>query len=318
MQRAEIKKSSIFSIIIVSGFKKENKFDTLILRVILKASKGAGRMSESLSDSTMLGNGIHMPWLGFGVFKLPDGEEVVQAVLTALKAGYRSIDTASIYGNERGVGKAIKESGIPREEIFLTTKVWNSDQGFDNALNAFDESLKRLDVDYVDLYLIHWPGKDLYVKTWKALERIYQYGRARAIGVSNFHIHHLHNLMSHCDINPMVNQVEFHPFLFQPELVRFCMDNNIQLEAWSPLAKGKFLDNAVLLRIGEKYGKTAAQVMLRWDLQHCVVTIPKSSHRNRIEENARIFDFELSEEDMDSIDALNQGKRLGPDPDIFF
>jgi diketogulonate reductase-like aldo/keto reductase len=259
-----------------------------------------------------------MPWLGFGVFKIADGDEVVQAVKTAFDQGYRSIDTASIYGNERGVGRAVKESTIPREEIFITTKVWNSDQGYDNTLKAFEESLKRLDTDYVDLYLIHWPGKDLYIKTWKALERIYQYGKARAIGVSNFQIHHLHNLMNHCDINPMINQVEFHPFLYQYELIRFCMDNNIQLEAWSPLTKGKLLNEPALLNIAEKYGKTPAQVILRWDIQHCVITIPKSSRTDRIAENAAIFDFELIEEDMDTIDSLNQGKRLGPDPDIFF
>ena len=221
-------------------------------------------MSDILNNCTMLSNGVNIPWLGFGVFKINDGDEVVRAVRTALSIGYRSIDTASIYGNERGVGKAIKESNIPREEIFVTTKVWNSDQGYDNALNAFEESLKKLDTDYVDLYLIHWPGTDLYIKTWKALERIYQYGRARAIGVSNFHIHHLHNLMSHCDINPMINQVEFHPFLFQPELIRFCMDNNIQLEAWSPLTQGLHLNHPVIIGLAEKYGKTPAQILLRW------------------------------------------------------
>ena len=275
-------------------------------------------MSDILNNCTMLSNGVNIPWLGFGVFKINDGDEVVRAVRTALSIGYRSIDTASIYGNERGVGKAIKESNIPREEIFVTTKVWNSDQGYDNALNAFEESLKKLDTDYVDLYLIHWPGTDLYIKTWKALERIYQYGRARAIGVSNFHIHHLHNLMSHCDINPMINQVEFHPFLFQPELIRFCMDNNIQLEAWSPLTQGLHLNHPVIIGLAEKYEKTPAQILLRWDIQHCVVTIPKSVNRERIEENSRIFDFELTEEDMDSLDALNEGKRIGPDPDMFF
>ncbi|MBN2532510.1 MAG: aldo/keto reductase [Spirochaetales bacterium] len=275
-------------------------------------------MSKGLNDCTMLSNGVNMPWLGFGVFKIPDGDDVVKTVNIALEIGYRSIDTASIYGNERGVGKAIKESSIPREEIFITTKIWNSDQGYDNTLNAFEESLKKLDIDYVDLYLIHWPGKNLYIKTWKAMERIYQYGRARAIGVSNFHIHHLHNLMSHCDINPMVNQVEFHPFLLQPELIRFCMDNNIQIEAWSPLTKGLYLHHPVITTIAEKYNKTPAQVLLRWDIQHCVVCIPKSVHRERIEENTCIFDFELVEADMDALDALNEGKRLGPDPNTFF
>ena len=275
-------------------------------------------MSGIVSECTMLSNGVKMPWLGFGVFKMADGEEVIQAVHTALGIGYRSIDTASIYGNERGVGKAIIESNVSREEIFVTTKVWNADQGYDNTLRAFDGSLKRLGTDYVNLYLIHWPGKDLYIKTWKALERIYQYGKARAIGVSNFHIHHLHKLMSHCDINPMVNQVEFHPFLFQPELIRFCMDNNIQLEAWSPLTQGTHLNNPVIKGIAEKYSKTPAQILLRWDIQHCVVTIPKSSNRERIKENTQIFDFKLTEEDMDALDGLNEGKRLGPDPDTFF
>lgn len=275
-------------------------------------------MSKILNDCTMLSNGVTMPWLGLGVFKISDGDDVVNAVKTALDLGYRSIDTASIYGNERGVGRALKESNIPREELFVTTKVWNSDQGYDNTLRAFDESLKKLDMDYVDLYLIHWPGKDLYIKTWKALERIYQYGKAKAIGVSNFHIHHLHNLMNHCEINPMLNQVEFHPFLFQPELIRFCMDNNIQLEAWSPLTRGAFLDHPVITGIAKKNGKTPAQILLRWDIQHCVVTIPKSSRREGIAENGRIFDFQLSEEDMDALDGLDEGKRLGPDPDTFF
>jgi diketogulonate reductase-like aldo/keto reductase len=274
-------------------------------------------MAESIQDCTTLSNGKKMPWLGFGVFKMEDGTEVESAVRWALEAGYRSIDTASIYGNERGVGRAIKQSGISREAIFLTTKVWNSDQGYDATLSAFEESLKRLNTDYVDLYLIHWPVPNIYGETWKALERIYQYGRAKAIGVSNFLIHHLHALRNQCEIFPMVNQVEFHPFLVQPELLRFCMHNNIQLEAWSPLTRGRLLDNTVIEEIAARYNKTPAQVVLRWDIQHGVVTIPKSVQRERIIENAQIFDFELSEVDMDRLDRLDEGRRLGPDPDTF-
>jgi diketogulonate reductase-like aldo/keto reductase len=274
-------------------------------------------MADNIQDCTTLSNGKKMPWLGFGVFKIEDGPEVENAVLWALEAGYRSIDTASIYGNERGVGRAIKQSGISRESIFITTKVWNSDQGYDATLSAFEESLKRIDTDYVDLYLVHWPVPNLYIETWKALERVYQYGRAKAIGVSNFLIHHLHTLRNQCEIFPMVNQVEFHPFLIQPELLRFCMHNKIQMEAWSPLTRGRLLDNTVIREIAARYDRTPAQVILRWDIQHGIVTIPKSVHRERIVENSQIFDFELSEEDMDSLDALDEGRRLGPDPDTF-
>jgi len=275
-------------------------------------------MSENIRDCTILSNGVKMPWLGFGVYTLEEGEQVEKAVKNALNTGYRSIDTASIYGNERGVGRAIRDSGISREDIFITTKLWNSDQGFDNTLKAFEESLKRLDTDYIDLYLIHWPGTNLYIETWKAFERIYQYGKTHAIGVSNFQIHHLQNLMNNCDIYPMINQVEFHPFLFQPELFRFCIDNNIQLEAWAPLTRGYQLGNDTIRNIGEKYNKSPAQIILRWDIQHAVVTIPKSEQTEHIVENVDIFDFELTEEDMEKLDSLDEGKRFGPDPDSFF
>lgn len=275
-------------------------------------------MSENIRDCTILNNGVKMPWLGFGVYTLNEGEHVEKAVNIALNTGYRSIDTASIYGNERGVGRAVKNSGIPREDIFITTKLWNSDQGFDNTLKAFEDSLKRLDTDYIDLYLIHWPGTNYYIETWKAFERIYQYGKAHAIGVSNFHIHHLQNLMNNCDIYPMINQIEFHPFLFQPELFRFCIDNNIQLEAWAPLTRGYELGNDVIRNIGVKYNKSPAQVILRWDIQHAVVTIPKSEQTEHLTENADIFDFELTEDDMEKLDSLDKGKRFGPDPDSFF
>jgi diketogulonate reductase-like aldo/keto reductase len=258
-----------------------------------------------------------MPWLGFGVFQINDGLEVEQAVQCALETGYRSIDTATIYKNERGVGKAIQESGISREEIFLTTKVWNIDQREKRTLAAFEESLDRLGTDYVDLYLVHWPVKGFYKETWKAMEEIYQSGRAKAIGVSNFMIHHLEDILSDSQIVPAVNQVEFHPYLLNKELMKFCEDHKIRVEAWSPLMQGKILDDPVVTKISKKYNKTPAQVILRWDLQHEVVTIPKSVHAHRIAENAQIFDFELSQTDMSELDALDEGKRIGPDPDNF-
>ncbi|GGE08135.1 glyoxal reductase [Marinithermofilum abyssi] len=274
-------------------------------------------MPTHLQDTTTLNNGVKMPWFGLGVWKAEEGEEVEQAVKSALQHGYRSIDTAAIYKNEAGVGKAIRESGVPREEIFVTTKVWNSEQGYDSTLRAFEESLRLLGLEYVDLYLIHWPVKGKYKETWKALETLYKEGRARAIGVSNFHIHHLQDLMADAEVKPAVNQVEFHPLLTQKELLSFCKENGIQLEAWSPLAQGQILSNETVRAIADKYRKTPAQVVLRWDLQHEVVTIPKSVKEERIRANADVFDFQLAPEDMEQIDALNQDKRIGPDPDNF-
>ena len=274
-------------------------------------------MINSIQDTTVLSNGVRMPWLGFGTFKINEGEEVEKAVNIALETGYRSIDTAAAYANEKGVGKAIRESGIAREDIFLTTKVWNSDQGYKKTLSAFEESIKKLSTDYVDLYLIHWPVESLYKETWKALEKIYKEGRAKAVGVSNFLVHHLEDLIKECEICPMVDQVEFHPFLVQAKLLQFCKDHNIQLEAWSPLMRGEALRYLQIVKISRKYKKSSAQTILRWGLQHQVVTIPKSVHRDRIKQNARIFDFELSEEDMSLLDSLDAGKRIGPDPDNF-
>ncbi|ANB61249.1 aldo/keto reductase [Anoxybacteroides amylolyticum] len=273
---------------------------------------------KTLRDGAVLHNGVKMPWLGLGVYKVQEGEEVVQAVKTAIEIGYRHIDTASFYQNEEGVGRAVRESGVPREELFITTKVWNSDQGYDTTLKAFEESLKKLDLAYIDLYLVHWPVKGKYKETYKALEKLYKDGLVRAIGVSNFQIHHLQDLMATCEIKPMVNQVEYHPRLTQKALHAFCKENGIQLEAWSPLMRGgELLNEPVLVEIGKKYGKTPAQVILRWDLQHEVVTIPKSVTPQRIKENADIFDFELTAEEMEAIDSLNQEKRIGPDPDNF-
>lgn len=274
-------------------------------------------MLTSLQSSTTLHNGVKMPWFGLGVYKVKDGEEVIQSVKTAIEVGYRSIDTAAVYENEEGVGQGIRESGVPREEIFVTSKVWNSDQGYESTLEAFQASLDRLGLDYLDLYLIHWPVAGKYKETWKALEHLYKEGKVRAIGVSNFHTHHLEDLLKDAEIKPMVNQIELHPRLSQKELREFCEKHQIQIEAWSPLMQGKLLDHEVLVEIGEKYEKTPAQIILRWDVQSGIVTIPKSTNRERIIQNASIFDFELTKAEMDRIDALNKDERVGPDPDNF-
>jgi methylglyoxal/glyoxal reductase len=272
-------------------------------------------MQSNLKDTITLHNGVKMPRLGLGVFKVADGEDVVQSVKAAIRNGYISIDTASFYKNEEGVGQAIKESGVPREELFITTKLWNADQGYQSTLDAFETSLNKLGLDYLDLYLIHWPGKDKYKETWKAFEKLYKEGRVRAIGVSNFQIHHLEDLISSAEIKPMVNQVEYHPLLTQKDLHSFCKKEGIQLEAWSPLRQGTLLNNPVLEDIAHKYNKSVAQVILRWDLQNGVVTIPKSTKEHRIIENATIFDFELSREDIENIDGLNEDSRVGSNPD---
>ncbi|SFA81284.1 MULTISPECIES: aldo/keto reductase [unclassified Bacillus (in: firmicutes)] len=274
-------------------------------------------MTNSLKATTKLHNGVEMPWFGLGVFKVKEGSEVVDSVKAAIKNGYISIDTAAIYQNEEGVGQAIKDSGVPREELFITTKVWNADQGYETTLQAFETSMEKLGLEYLDLYLVHWPVAGKYNDTWKALEKLYKDGRVRAIGVSNFHIHHLEDLLSVAEIKPMVNQVEYHPHLTQTELHAFCKKEGIQLEAWSPLKQGELITEPVIVEIANKYGKSPAQVILRWDLQNGVVTIPKSTNEKRIIENASIFDFELSTEDMDKINSLNKNERVGPDPDNF-
>lgn len=278
-------------------------------------------MANHLQDTTVLSNGVKMPWLGLGVFKVEEGPELENAVKTAIKHGYRSIDTAAIYENEAGVGRGIcqglKEAGISREELFVTSKVWNTDLGYEPTLAAYETSLSKLGLDYLDLYLIHWPVERKYKDAWRALETLYKEGRVKAIGVSNFHIHHLEELMKDAEIKPMVNQVEFHPRLTQKELREYCKEQGIQFEAWSPLMQGELLDNPVLQDIGKKYNKSVAQVILRWDLQHGVVTIPKSTKEQRIVENATVFDFELTQEEMERIDGLNENRRVGPDPDNF-
>ncbi|MED3561929.1 aldo/keto reductase [Bacillus xiapuensis] len=274
---------------------------------------------KNLQDKTILNNGVKMPWFGIGVFKVEEGPELVNAVRTAIKHGYRSVDTAAIYGNEEGVGQGIheglRETGISREELFVTSKVWNSDLGYESTLTAYENSLQKIGLDYLDLYLIHWPVEGKYKEAWRALETLYKQGRVKAIGVSNFQTHHLEDLMKDAEIKPTVNQVEYHPRLTQKTLQEFCRDHDIQLEAWSPLMQGQLLDNPVLKEIGSKYNKSAAQVILRWDLQNGVVTIPKSTKEHRIVENASVFNFSLSKEEMNRIDQLNQNHRVGPDPD---
>lgn len=270
-----------------------------------------------IKGTVTLANGVEMPYLGLGVYLAREGNEVINACRFALDAGYRHIDTASLYENEKGVGQAVKQSGIPRNEIFITSKVWNSDQGYESTLRAFDQSLKKLDSDYIDLYLVHWPVKGKYKETWRALEKIYKDGKVRAIGVSNFLKHQLEDLLTSVEIVPMVNQVEFHPYAVQQDLIDFCHARNIRFEAWSPLMQGKIFEIDTLKKIAARYNRTVAQIILRWDLQKGVITIPKSVRQEIIISNSQLFDFELSAEDMKTIDALDKNQRVGAHPDYF-
>ncbi len=263
-----------------------------------------------------LDNGVEIPQLGLGVWQIED-EIVTDVVTTAFQAGYRHIDTAAVYGNEAGVGRAIATSGLPRDELFITTKLWNSDQGYDSTLAAFDASLERLGLEYVDLYLIHWQAlkKDKYVETWKAFEQLYADKRIRAIGVSNFHEPALRRLFDETTIRPAVNQIELHPALPQDELRAFNAENDIVTQAWSPLAQGELLDQPALKTLAGKHGKTPAQVVIRWHLQLGNVVIPKSKTPSRIQENFAVFDFRLDNDDMAAIADLETGVRTGGDPD---
>ncbi len=263
-----------------------------------------------------LNNGVEMPQIGFGVFRVPN-DETESAVLAAVEAGYRSIDTASLYGNEAGVGRAMASCGLPRADLFVTTKLWNDDQGYQSTFEAFDKSLTRLGLDYVDLYLIHWPvpAKGAYMETWRAFEEIYASGRARAIGVSNFQPWHLQPVLDRYQVVPAVNQVELHPGLQQEEVRAFDRTHGIITEAWSPLARGDVLADPVITDLSRKYGKTPAQVVLRWHIELGNVVIPKSATPSRIRENIDIFDFALTADDLAAIGGLERGARTGPDPD---
>lgn len=274
-------------------------------------------MAQHISETVKLSNGVEMPWLGLGVWRSMEGEEVENAVGWALEVGYKSIDTAAIYQNEKSVGRAIKESGMNREDIFITTKLWNNDQRLGNIREALDTSLEELVVDYIDLYLIHWPVSEKFTDCWVQFESLYQEGKIRAIGVSNFLVPHLEQLLEISSITPVINQVEFHPYLLQPELISFCDEHKIQLQAWAPLMQGKINEVTELGKIGEKYGKSPAQIALRWNLQHKVITIPKSVNQDRIKANADIFNFSLSDEDIIIIDNLDRNYRFGPELDNF-
>lgn len=279
---------------------------------------------QKLTDTFKLWNDVEIDCVGYGTWLTPDGEVAVEAVKEALKAGYRHIDTAAIYGNEVSVGKAIKESGLKREDIFVTSKLWNTERGYEKTLLAFEETMKKLDLEYLDLYLIHWPAhknqydnfEEVNLSTWRAFIELYKKGKIRAIGVSNFLPHHLKALVE-SEIKPMVNQIEFHPGFMQEETVEYCKKNGIVVEAWSPLGRGKMLDNETLKGIAAKYNKTVAQLCLRWCLQNDTLPLPKSVTPSRIVENADIFDFEISKEDMAIINAMEYCGGSGHNPDTF-
>ena len=268
------------------------------------------------TPSVRLNNGVDMPCVGFGVFRIAD-EETTKAVLTAMECGYRSIDTASLYGNESGVGRAIAGGSLPREELFVTTKLWNDHQGYDSTLRAFDASLFALGLDYVDLYLIHWPkpGQNKYVETWRAFERLYQEKRVRAIGVSNFQIGHLRRLFDETSVVPAVNQIELHLNFQQEQLRHFHAKHGIATEAWSPLGQGAALEQPIVVELAGRYGRTPAQIVLRWHLQLGNIVIPKSTRQSRMKENIDLFDFELTSEDLTALALLETETRQGPDPD---
>jgi diketogulonate reductase-like aldo/keto reductase len=271
-------------------------------------------MDLTIETTVELSHGGPIPVFGLGVYQTGAGQGTENAISWALDAGYRHVDTAAMYANETEVGEAIRSSGIARGEIFITTKLWNSDHGYDRSLEAFDDSLSRLGFDYVDLYLIHWPVEGLRRDSWRALERLLEEGRTRAIGVSNYTVKHLEELLGYCQTPPAVNQVEFSPFLYQRELLKYCRSHRIQLEAYSPLTKGRRLDDPRLVLTAEKYGKSTAQILIRWALQHDLIVIPKSADKRHIADNAAVFDFALDGDDMDHLDALNEDYHTTWDP----
>ena len=267
---------------------------------------------NKLTDTFKLNNGRKIPCIGYGTFQTPDGKSVEDGVKEALKIGYRHIDTAYFYQNEKGVGKAIRESGVKREDIFVTSKLWNSDRGYESAKAAFEKTMDNLGLEYLDLFLIHWPAikkqfdnaEEINAETWKAFEEIYETGRVKAIGLSNFLPHHIDKLMKTAKIKPMVNQIEFHPGFAQIETAKYCLENDIVVEAWSPLGRKEVLENETLVELAKKYNKSTAQICIRWVLQHDILPLPKSVTPNRILENSQVFDFEISEDDMKTIDNI--------------
>ncbi|MHA1239750.1 MAG: aldo/keto reductase [Promethearchaeota archaeon] len=270
-------------------------------------------MDMNFNSVVKLNNDVEMPILGLGTWKLR-GSRAFKAVLWALELGYRLIDTASLYGNEQKIGEALKMSGIPREEIFITTKVWNSEQGYEKTLNALEQSLNKLQTDYVDLYLIHWPVSNLRNDTWKALEKLYKEGKAHSIGVSNFTINHLEELLGTTEVVPALNQFELSPFLYQKDLIAYCQNKSIVVEAYSGLTRGRKFSNSVLQEIGEKHNKNPAHILIRWGLQHKIVQIPKTGKKEHLAENANVFNFTLDGEDMKLLDNLNEDFRTIDDP----
>lgn len=274
-----------------------------------------------MEQKLKLNNDTEMPVLGLGVFRAKDHDELVEAITHAIISGYRSIDTASIYGNEEAVGEGIKKglaaTGLKREDLFITSKVWNEDMRQGRVIEAYKESLRRLDLDYLDLYLIHWPVPGKYKEAWLELEKLYHAGVVKSIGVSNFQKHHLEDLKTVATVKPVINQVEFHPFLTQVPLRTYLKEEGIQAESWSPLMNGEILTNPTMLKLAEKYGKSVAQLVIRWNIQSEVVVIPKSTNKGRLEENISVFDFHIDSADMALIDSLNEDRRIGADPDNF-
>ncbi len=274
-------------------------------------------MPLTITASTRLNNGVTMPWLGLGTWQSAAGRETEESVACALELGYRHVDTAALYANEADVGRALRASGIPRDQVFVTTKVWNDDLRRRRVREAFELSLKKLGLDHVDLYLVHWPVPGAFLEAWRVLEELLAEGRTRAIGVSNFLVPQLEALLAQAQVVPAVDQVEWHPWLQQPELQAYCQSRGIAFQAWSPLMQGRVGEEPALVRIGQKHGKSPAQVALRWGLQRQVVVIPKSVRRARIAENAALFDFELSADEVATIDRCDRHQRLGADPNDF-